>query len=136
VAAYPNLPLPKVRYWVIFNNQILPQVTSPTWVGVVSRSVEMGTRSATVTAMRHLFAMAEISRLKRGATVEVRLVAVPDDFVPPQAGTFKKETMNALWLISVKRWEPILQPGSPNHRNLLNSEQAIRSASPAALVTF
>jgi predicted acylesterase/phospholipase RssA len=95
---YPNLPLPRVRYWVIFNNQLrpLPQVTSPTWVGVVSRSVEMGTRSATITALRHLFAQAEISRLKRGGTVEVRVVAVPNDFVPPKPGTFMKETMNAL----------------------------------------
>src|SRR5262249_52441130 len=96
--AYPNLPLPKVRYWVIFNNQLrpLPQVTAPTWVGVISRAVEMGTRSATITAMRHLFAQAEISRLKRGGTVEVRVVAVPNDFVPPKPGTFIKETMNAL----------------------------------------
>src|ERR1700677_2461431 len=30
---YPNLPIPKLRYWVIFNNQIrpAPQVTEPRW---------------------------------------------------------------------------------------------------------
>jgi Patatin-like phospholipase len=97
-AAYPDLPMPTVRYWVIFNNQLrpLPQVTAPTWTAIVARSLEMGTRAATVTAIRHLFAQADIAELKRGGEVEVRVVAVPNDFVPPKAGVFIKETMNAL----------------------------------------
>jgi len=95
-ATYPSLPIPKIRYWVLFNNQLRPppQVTAPTWPAVVTRSLEMGTRAATLTSMRHLHAQAEISRLKRGATVEVRFVAVPNDWVPPQPGIFIKETMN------------------------------------------
>jgi predicted acylesterase/phospholipase RssA len=98
VAAYPHIPVPPIRYWVIFNNQLrpLPQVTEPTWPAVVARSLEMGTRAATLTSMRHLFAQAAISRLMRGATIDVRIVAVPDDFVPPKPGTFDKDTMNAL----------------------------------------
>jgi hypothetical protein len=97
-AIYPSLPIPKIRYWVLFNNQLrpLPQVTAPTWPAVVTRSLEMGTRAATLTSMRHLHAQAEISRLKRGAEVEVRLVAVPNDWVAPQPGVFIKETMNNL----------------------------------------
>jgi hypothetical protein len=97
-ATYPSLPIPTIRYWVIFNNQLRPrpQVTAPTWPAVVARSLEMGTRSATLTSMRHLHGQAEISRLKRGADVEVRLVAVPNDWVPPQPGVFNKETMNNL----------------------------------------
>ena len=97
-ATYPSLPIPKIRYWVIFNNQLrpLPQVTEPTWPAVVTRSLEMGTRSATLTSMRHLYAQAEISRLKRGAEVEVRIVTVPNDWVAPQPGVFIKETMNNL----------------------------------------
>jgi hypothetical protein len=84
--------------WVIFNNQLrpLPQVTAPTWPTVVARSLEMGTHAATVTAIRHLFAQGDIAELKRGGEVEVRVVAVPNDFVPPKAGVFIKETMNAL----------------------------------------
>jgi hypothetical protein len=39
---------------------------------------------------------AEIARLTLGGDVEIRYVAVPDDFVPPKAGVFVKETMNAL----------------------------------------
>ena len=73
--AYPNLPSPKFRFWVIFNNQFrpVPVVTAPNWVAVISRSLETSSRAATATAVRHLFAMSEISRLKRKAEVEVVL---------------------------------------------------------------
>ena len=96
--AYPNLPSPKFRFWVIFNNQFrpLPEVVAPNWVAVIQRSLETSSRAATATAVRHLFAMAEISRLKRNADVEVRIVSIPGDWVPPVPGVFKKETMNNL----------------------------------------
>jgi hypothetical protein len=95
---YPDVPIPKMRFWVIFNNQTrpLPQVTEPNWPAVVQRSLETGTRASTLTAMRHLYAMAEISRLKRHAEVEVRRVEIPGDWSPPKPGTFVKETMNNL----------------------------------------
>ena len=96
--AYPNLPIPKFRFWVIFNNQFrpLPMVVAPNWVAVIQRSLETSSRAATATAVRHLFAMAEISRLKRQAAVEVRVVSIPGDWSPPVPGVFKKETMNNL----------------------------------------
>jgi predicted acylesterase/phospholipase RssA len=96
--ARPNVPAPKLRYWIIFNNQLRPppQVTAPTWPPIVGRSISIATRSATLTSMRHLHAQADIARLKHGASVEVRVVTIPDDWVPPKAGTFVKETMNAL----------------------------------------
>jgi len=96
--AYPNLPIPKFRYWVIFNNQFrpVPEVVAPNWLAVIQRSLETSSRAATTTAVRHLVAMAEISRLKRKADVEVRIVSIPGDWSPPVPGTFKKETMNNL----------------------------------------
>jgi Patatin-like phospholipase len=95
---YPKLPIPKIRYWVIFNNQFrpVPALTAPNWPAVISRSLETSTRAATATAVRHLFAMAEISRLKRKADVEVRLVSIPGDWFPPVPGVFIKESMNNL----------------------------------------
>ena len=40
--------------------------------------------------------MAEIAKLKHGADVQVRVIAVPDDWVPPKPGTFVTEVMNNL----------------------------------------
>ena len=57
---------------------------------------ETSTRAATTTALRHLLAIAQISRLKRHADVEVRIVSIPPDWNPPKPGTFVKETMNDL----------------------------------------
>ncbi|HEY5870278.1 MAG TPA: patatin-like phospholipase family protein [Candidatus Tectomicrobia bacterium] len=95
---YPDIPMPLTRYWVIFNNQLLPppQVTAPNWPAVVSRSLEMSTRAATVTALRHLYSMSEIARLKHGVTIEIRVAAIPGDWVPPEPGVFKAKTMNNL----------------------------------------
>jgi hypothetical protein len=96
--AYPNLPMLKFRFWVIFNNQFrpVPEMTPPNWVAVVERSLLTATRSSTATALRHLFAMAEIAKLRRKADVEVRVVSIPTDWSSPLAGTFVKETMNNL----------------------------------------
>lgn len=96
--AYPGLPIPKMRYWVIFNNQFrpVPVVTAANWPAVIQRSMDTSTRAATSTALRHLFAIAEISRLKRRAEVEVRIVSIPGDWTPPVAGVFVKQTMNDL----------------------------------------
>jgi hypothetical protein len=97
-ANYPERPVPKIRYWVIFNNQLrpMPQVTAPNWPAVVTRSLEMGTRAATLTSMRHLHAMSEVSRIKRKTDIEVRIVSVPGDWKPPVPGVFIKESMNNL----------------------------------------
>lgn len=96
--SYPNLPIPKIRMWVIFNNQFypVPEITSPNWVAVIQRSLETATRASTATAIRHLYAMAEITRFKRNAEVEVYITSIPADWRAPVPGTFVKETMNNL----------------------------------------
>jgi len=87
-----------MRYWVIFNNQFQtsPTVVQARWFDIISRSIELSTRSATLSSMRQLHLMAEVARLKRNADIEVRIVAVPDDWIAPKPGTFVKETMNNL----------------------------------------
>jgi predicted acylesterase/phospholipase RssA len=98
VQFYPNVPMPKLRMWVIFNNQFrpVPALTAPNWPAVIQRSLETATRASTATAVRHLFGMAEVSKLKRKVEIEVRVVSIPGDWVPPVPGTFVKETMNNL----------------------------------------
>ena len=97
-AAYPRLPLPRLRYWVIFNNQVRfpPEITQERWPDIIGRATIMGTQTSTLNSIRHLYAKAEIERLKHKADVQVRLIAVPDDWVPPKPGTFVKEVMNEL----------------------------------------
>jgi predicted patatin/cPLA2 family phospholipase len=95
---YPDVPIPKIRFWIIFNNQFrpAPYVTPPKWMAVVQRSLETATRASTATAVKHLVALAEIARLKRNADVEIRIVPIPGDWSPPVPGVFVKETMNNL----------------------------------------
>jgi hypothetical protein len=98
VSKYPDVPVPRIRYWVIFNNKLrwTPQTVQPTWKSILGPTMTAGTRSATVNSMRLLFAMAEVARLKHHADVQVRIVAVPDLWEPPNDKTFDKTTMNAL----------------------------------------
>jgi predicted acylesterase/phospholipase RssA len=95
---YPQTPVPKIRYWLIFNNQRLPppEVVQPKWTSVLPRSTTTATRTATINSIRHLFALAEVSRLKQDADIEVRFMAVPDDWTPRKPGIFIKEVMNDL----------------------------------------
>jgi len=97
-AKHGRAPLPRLRYWVIFNNQFRfpPQVTRSRWPDIMSRTTIMATQNATVSAMRHLEAHVELMRIKYRVEVELRIMAVPEDWVPSVPGTFKKEVMNAL----------------------------------------
>lgn len=97
-ATYPGSTIPKLRYWVIFNNEIRwpPQVVEPSWSAILAASSTTSTRAATLNSMRMMFLQAHLAKEIHGADVEVRVVAVPDGWVPPKPGVFVRETMNAL----------------------------------------
>ena len=97
-AKHPKTPMPRLRYWVIFNNQFRfpPQVTQDRWPDIMGRATIMATQTSTVNSMRHLFAMAQIAKLRHDVDIEVRVLAVPDEWVPPRPGTFVAEVMNEL----------------------------------------
>jgi hypothetical protein len=97
-ARHPGEPMPTLRYWVIFNNQLRfpPQVTKERWPDIMNRATIMSTQTSTVNSMRHLFALAEIANLKHAGEIQVRVMAVPDEWVPPKPGTFVTEVMNNL----------------------------------------
>jgi hypothetical protein len=97
-AAHPKQPMPRVRYWVIFNNQFRfpPEVVRERWPDIMARASIMATQTSTKNSMRHLFAQAEVVRLKYGADVQVRVMAVPESWVPPKPGSFVSEVMNEL----------------------------------------
>jgi len=95
---HPGEPMPPIRYWVIFNNQFRfpPQVTQERWPDIMGRATIMSTQTSTINSMRHLFALAEIAKLKHSGDVEVRVMSVPEEWVPPKPGTFVSEVMNNL----------------------------------------
>ena len=95
---YPDDPMPKLRYWVIYNNQLhtAPRTIRARWFDILERSVDVLNRSGSLTSIRQLYLLAEVARLKRNADVEVRFTAIPDDWQPPKPGLFVKETMNDL----------------------------------------
>jgi len=95
---YPHVAPPRIRYWVLFNNKFrpTPQVTRLRWIDIVDRSTTMSTRAATITAIRHLHALAEIARLRDGVDVDVRIASIPSTWVRPAPGRFNAESMNDL----------------------------------------
>jgi predicted acylesterase/phospholipase RssA len=95
---YPNRQMPRLRYWIIFNNQMRfpPQVTQQRWPDIMNRAMIMATQTSTIAAMRHLYAQQEINHIKYGADVQVRVMAVPDSWIPPSPGVFKNDVMNSL----------------------------------------
>src|SRR3954466_8304468 len=97
-AAHPKTPMPRLRYWVIFNNQFRfpPEVVRERWPDIMSRATIMATQTSTKNSMRHLFAQAEVVRLKYGADVQVRVMSVPESYVPSKPGSFVSEVMNEL----------------------------------------
>jgi hypothetical protein len=62
----------------------------------MSKSLTTLSRSSTKSSLRAFLAQAELLRLAENVDIEVRFIAVPNDFVPPVEGAFKKETMNTL----------------------------------------
>ena len=95
---FPGDRLPRVRYWVILNNYATaqPRTVQPTWPSVIERSLEIAVRASTVVALRHLYAMAEVTRLRGDGEVEVRWTAIPNAWKQPVEGIFKAETMQSL----------------------------------------
>jgi hypothetical protein len=95
---YPNDPIPKIRYWILFNNQLNfpPKVIQPKWSAVLMRSVNTATHAATKVGIRQIFLQAEIARLRYKADVQVNFVSIPNDWKMPKEGFFQQETMRNL----------------------------------------
>jgi hypothetical protein len=95
---HPTAPIPKTRYWVIINEYIkpIPTTVQPTWPAIVARSFKVAVRSAEAIALRHLYAIAELSKLRGDGDVEVRWVAIPQTWKPLNDKRFDQATMRNL----------------------------------------
>lgn len=101
---FPDLAIPKVRFWVIVNNQlsIPPAIAQPTWVSVTGLSLSAAIRSQTAMALRHLYSEIKLAREKHHADIEFRYVCIPPDWRAPEEGIFKKKTMDDLAEVGLK----------------------------------
>jgi len=95
---YPGKRLPKVRYWIIINNQIQPPAgpVQQKWTTILSPALAMSIRSGTMAEVRWLAAEAMYVNAEFDADIEVRTVSIPNDWRPPVEGSFQRETMNSL----------------------------------------
>lgn len=95
---FPGRKPPRLRFWTIINNTLgdVPSIVKPSWPDIMGKSLTTLTRSSTKSSLRAFLMQAELLRRAEGVDIEVRFIAVPNDFVPPVDGSFKKETMNAL----------------------------------------
>jgi hypothetical protein len=95
---FGDRPIPKVRYWIIINNQINPPpaTVQPKWPSIATPSLATAIRSATLAEVRWLAAQADYTNVAYGTDIEVRAVAIPDDWRAPVGGDFQKPTMESL----------------------------------------
>ena len=96
--ANPGKKPPRVRIWVIVNNQLFPKGPNAKreWIDLASRGLSIMLRATMLKDLRlTAYASLEVDRNMPGE-VEFRFVAIPDDWVPPVPGNFKKETMQSL----------------------------------------
>jgi|GEM_PF-306879 len=97
-AEHPGKPLPKVRYWVIINNQLnqTPATVQAKWPEILGPALATAIRSATIAEVRWLSSQVDYVNASMGTDIEVRVVSIPDDWRAPVKGDFKKETMESL----------------------------------------
>ncbi len=95
---YPGEPIPTMRYWVVINNYSvsIPRTIQETWPDLITRSLELSIRYSTLTALRHLFALAELTECHGDGATEVRWTSIPDTWRPVHRGDFDPDTMRSL----------------------------------------
>lgn len=74
---HPDKKLPKMRYWIIINNQLNQpaKTVQQKWPSIMAPSLATAIRSATVAEVRWLAAQADYVNAMMGTDIEVRVVA-------------------------------------------------------------
>ncbi|MFM7809402.1 MAG: patatin-like phospholipase family protein [Planctomycetota bacterium] len=89
---------PKMRIWVIVNNQLFPRNgdAKREWIDLAGRGVSIMLRSTMLKDLRlTAYAALQVDE-KLPGEMEFRFIAIPDEWVPPVKGNFQKPTMRAL----------------------------------------
>ena len=78
---YPDAPLPKIRVWVVVNQQLKPQhvVTQPKWLSISGRALGTLTSTSQIFALGLVRGMVYEAREEKGLDVELHVVSIPSD---------------------------------------------------------
>lgn len=93
----PGRPLPRIRYWVIVNNQMIapPAVVQPRWSSLGGPTVNTAIRVSTAASLRELSLLVRMQRAS-GIDADWRWVCIPEEWRPPSVEFFNSETMRSL----------------------------------------
>lgn len=96
---YPGVPLPRLRVWIVVNTklEIEPGVTQPKWGEIVGRSLETLMRASLLSSLQRLQATAAAMDALEDVDIELRFVAIPDDYGPMEGDAmFDRDVMVGL----------------------------------------
>jgi hypothetical protein len=87
---HPDDPLPRLRFWVIVNNTIglQPTTVQPGWSAVAFRALETRSQTGNVSPLNELWLSALLLKEQLDVDVEVKWIAVPNDFEVPDTDQF------------------------------------------------
>jgi hypothetical protein len=80
-ARHPEAPLPKVRVWVVVNQQLKPQhaITDTNWISISGRALSTLTSTGQLFALTIVRETVRTARNDRGMDAELYLVSIPND---------------------------------------------------------
>jgi predicted acylesterase/phospholipase RssA len=145
-ARYPNLRLPRIRFWVIINAQLeqIPRTVQPNWLDVTAAAAETIVRSATAQAIELLARELALIEAAGVTDVEFRVASIPSSWRPPTSGLFQKETMESLaklgedlggkpseaWVAGTAMPQPIGPAGTPGKPVTPPQQERLKAAPP------
>jgi len=89
----------RIRIWVVINNKLLldPEVTSPTWTAIATRSLDSLTRSSTLQTLLDIETYSQMINLRPEFDVQMHYVAIPQDYeIPETRNLFDADKMSRL----------------------------------------
>lgn len=89
----------RIRIWVIVNKKLImePEVTSPTWSSIATRSLITLMRGSTLQSLQGMETFAELMNQQPLFDVKMRYVAIPQSYnIPDTRNLFDKDKMRGL----------------------------------------
>ncbi len=96
---YGDRPLPKIRFWMIYNNQLglQPSAVGLSWYDIVYRSYQTISQTSFQAPLQTSLLTAQADEATGVPDFEVRWVAIPDSYLAdPEARPFDPAVTNAL----------------------------------------